>query len=175
VNSQGHVRRVGRAAALFIVVVSTLCLAACGSVSSPGTSRLPSAATAKSASKVSSRSVKGLGRILINGRGFTLYAYVPDNQGPSKCYKVCAVEWPPLLLPAGSTRPSAGPGVRSALLGTTRRADGRLQVTYNRWPLYLYKLDGAPGEITGQGASMGLWYLVGVGGSLDRQPLPSGQ
>jgi predicted lipoprotein with Yx(FWY)xxD motif len=171
---QARVTRLG-CAAFLTLVVATLCLAACGSAGSDGASKLPGAAAATNASKVFSRSVKGFGRILVNGRGFTLYAYVPDNQGSSKCYKVCAVEWPPLLLPAGSTRPTAGPGVRAGLLGTTRRVNGRLQVTYNRWPLYLYKLDSAPGDINGQGDNMGLWYLVSVRGSLNRQPLPSGQ
>jgi Secreted repeat of unknown function len=78
----------------------------------------------------------------------------------------------PLVLPRGVRRPVAGPGVNAALLGTTRRAGGVLQVTYNRWPLYLWQGDVAPGQATGQGEGMGAWYALPVGGSVDRQPLP---
>jgi predicted lipoprotein with Yx(FWY)xxD motif len=101
-----------------------------------------------------------------------LYIYVPDHQGPSVCAGVCAEQWPPLVLPAGVSRPMAGPGVNPALLGTVRRTGGALQVTYNRWPLYLWEADFAPGMATGQAESMGLWYTMSVSGNVDRQPLP---
>lgn len=113
----------------------------------------------------------GLGKILVDGSGYTLYAYVPDHKGPSTCTKGCALEWPPFLLPRGVARPVGGPGVRAALLGTTRRANGSLQVTYDHWPLYRYRNDVTPGEVTGQGSDMGLWYVLGAHGSLDRRLL----
>ncbi len=117
---------------------------------------------------VQASKVPGLGTIIADGRGFSLYMYTPDHRGPSRCSGFCARQWPPLLLPRGVARPKAGPGVRAALLGTVRRSDGRLQVTYNRWPLYLWQGDTAPGEATGQADDMGLWYVLSVSGAVDR-------
>jgi predicted lipoprotein with Yx(FWY)xxD motif len=122
--------------------------------------------------EVRAGAVRGLGMILTDGRGFTLYMYQPDRQGPSVCTGVCAIQWPPLDLPRGVSRPVAGPGVNPALLGTAPRAGGVLQVTYNRWPLYLWQGDIAAGQATGQGEGMGAWYTLSVSGSIDRQPLP---
>jgi predicted lipoprotein with Yx(FWY)xxD motif len=123
--------------------------------------------------EVRAATVPGLGRILVDGKGFTLYMYVPDHdRGRSRCFDVCAQQWPPLVLPGKVRRPIAGPGVRAALLGTTRRPGGPLQVTYNGWPLYLYRDDGQPGQVTGQAVDMGLWFVLSVSGSVDRRPVP---
>lgn len=114
------------------------------------------------------RTVPGLGEIVVDGKGFTLYIYAPDHQGPSQCTEFCAQQWPPLVLPPGVDRPEAGPGVTAARLGTVRRANGQLQETYNGWPLYLWQGDLAPGQATGQADAMGLWYAVSVTGAVDR-------
>ncbi len=153
----------GRAGTLLLALLSCTCLVACGSGHSP---------QATPAYEVRSGFVSGLGDILTDGRGFTLYMYVPDHQGPSVCTGVCATQWPPLVLPRGVSAPVAGPGVNPALLGTAPRAGGLLQVTYNRWPLYLWEGDYAPGMATGQAEAMGLWYTMSVSGSVDRRPLP---
>jgi predicted lipoprotein with Yx(FWY)xxD motif len=113
------------------------------------------------------RAIPGLGQVVTDGQGFTLYMYAPDHRGVSRCYGLCAIQWPPLVLPRGVTRPRAGPGIRAALLGTVRRGDGALQVTYNRWPLYLWQGDNAPGQATGQADDMGLWYTLSVSGAVD--------
>jgi predicted lipoprotein with Yx(FWY)xxD motif len=118
--------------------------------------------------EVQARVIAGLGKIITDSKGFTLYMYAPDHQGPSQCSGLCAQQWPPLLLPAGVRRPIAGPGVDAALLGTVRRSDGQLQETYNRWPLYLWTGDAAPGQATGQADDMGLWYVLSVSGAVDR-------
>jgi predicted lipoprotein with Yx(FWY)xxD motif len=112
--------------------------------------------------------VSGLGRILADGAGRTLYLYTPDHQGPSVCSAGCLIGWPPLVLPRGVTTPVAGPGIDPALLGTDRRPGGSLQVTYDKWPLYLYQGDFAPGQATGQADAMGLWWVVSVSGAIDR-------
>ena len=117
--------------------------------------------------ELQARAISGLGRVVTDGQGFTLYMYAPDHRGVSRCYGLCASQWPPLVLPRGVTRPRAGPGIRAALLGTVRRDNGVLQVTYNRWPLYLWQGDGAPGQATGQADDMGLWYTVSVTGAVD--------
>jgi predicted lipoprotein with Yx(FWY)xxD motif len=117
---------------------------------------------------VEARTIDGLGKIITDGQGFTLYMYVPDHQGPSRCFGFCAQQWPPLLLPSGADKPTAGPGVVPRLLGTVRRPDGRLQVTYDGWPLYLWIGDSAPGQATGQADDMGLWYVLSVTGAVDK-------
>jgi predicted lipoprotein with Yx(FWY)xxD motif len=118
--------------------------------------------------EVQARAIDGLGTIITDGQGFTLYMYAPDHQGPSQCYRFCAQQWPPLVLPHGVARPVAGRGVKRTLLGTVRRADGQLQETYDGWPLYLWQGDTAPGDVTGQGYDMGLWYTVSVTGAVDK-------
>jgi len=148
---------------LLAACAACMSLAACGS---------GHPAQASPAWQVRVGQVRGLGTILTDGHGFTLYIYQPDHQGPSVCTGVCAVQWPPLDLPHGVSRPVAGPGVNPALLGTAPRAGGVLQVTYNRWPLYLYQDDTAPGQATGQAEDMGAWYTMSVSGNVDRQPLP---
>jgi len=62
--------------------------------------------------------------------------------------------------------------VKPALLGTVPRAGRVLQFTYNRWPLYLWQGDVAPGQATGQAEGMGAWYTMSVSGTVDRLPLP---
>jgi len=111
--------------------------------------------------------VKGLGKVLVDGQGFTLYLFVADKEsGKSSCYGPCASGWPPLLLPVGVTTPLAGPGVSTKILSTTKRTDGTTQLTYNQWPLYLWVNDSAPGQATGQGLNNlgGLWYVVSPNG-----------
>jgi predicted lipoprotein with Yx(FWY)xxD motif len=117
--------------------------------------------------EVLTRSIPGLGQIITDGQGFTLYMYRPDQRGPSQCSGFCAQQWPPLVLPDGVTRPKAGAGVRASLLGTVRRAGGELQETYGGWPLYLWIRDSEPGQANGQADDMGLWYVLSVTGSVD--------
>ena len=107
--------------------------------------------------------VRGLGRILVDGRGFTLYVFAPDKRsGTSRCYRACANGWPPLVLPSGVNQAPAGAGVRTALLGVTKRSDGTVEVTYDRWPLYTWVVDSAPGDVTGQDLNNlgGKWYVI---------------
>ena len=113
--------------------------------------------------------VPGLGTVLVNGLGFTLYVFAPDKQsGVSTCYGQCAKAWPPLVLPTGVTQAPAGAGVQAALLGTTHRTDGTVQVTYNKWPLYGWVIDSAPGDATGQDIDNlgGKWYVITPAGQL---------
>jgi predicted lipoprotein with Yx(FWY)xxD motif len=101
----------------------------------------------------------GLGTILVDGKGMTLYLFEKDKGGKSACDGACASAWPPVLT-TGKAMP--GSGVMASLLGTTTRSDGTTQVTYNKWPLYYYVADKAPGDTTGQdidtfGAE---WYVL---------------
>ena len=104
-----------------------------------------------------------LGRILVDSRGITLYDFVADKGGRSSCYGECASYWPPLLTKG---KPQAGPGVRTALLGTTKRKDGKLEVTYNHHPLYYFVGDRKPGQLTGQGLNQfgAPWWALSPAG-----------
>ncbi|NLE71392.1 MAG: hypothetical protein GX609_04755 [Actinomycetales bacterium] len=102
-----------------------------------------------------------LGEVLVGPAGMTLYLYDPDAQGASTCYDQCAQAWPPLLADDGA--PAAGDGVDAALLGTTERTDGGLQVTYDGWPLYYWAQDDAPGDATGQGVN-DVWWVLDASG-----------
>jgi predicted lipoprotein with Yx(FWY)xxD motif len=165
---------VGVVAAL---VVAAAVLAGCGSSSSSPTTTTTTSKPAPSTTgaggslpvyEVQVGTVAGLGKVLVDGRGLTLYLFVPDKQsGSSTCYGNCAQGWPPLLLPTGVTTPVAGSGVKASLLGTTQRTDGTTQVTYNKWPLYLWQGDSEPGQATGQGLNNlgGLWYVLSPNGS----------
>ena len=104
-----------------------------------------------------------LGRILVDRNGITLYDFVADKGGRSSCYGACASYWPPLLTKG---KPHAGPGVRASLLGTTRRKDGKLEVTYKHHPLYYFVGDRKRGETTGQGLNQfgGPWWVLSPAG-----------
>jgi predicted lipoprotein with Yx(FWY)xxD motif len=103
------------------------------------------------------------GRILVDAHGRTLYDFPPDKGTTSVCYGACAALWPPLTT---SARPHAGPGVRASLLGTTRRSDGTLEVTYGGHPLYYYVADRKPGQLSGQGLDQfgAPWWVISPAG-----------
>jgi predicted lipoprotein with Yx(FWY)xxD motif len=114
--------------------------------------------------KVGVRSTS-LGKILVNGRGLTLYMFMKDTNGKSSCSGACAKAWPPLLTKG---HPTAGTGVSASKLGTTKRSDGTTQVTYNKHPLYRFMLDhNRPGSTAGEGvmAFGAKWYVVSPSGS----------
>jgi predicted lipoprotein with Yx(FWY)xxD motif len=100
-----------------------------------------------------------LGRILVDSKGITLYDFPPDKGTTSVCYGACAALWPPVLTHG---KPIAGPGVHASLLGTTRRKDGKLEVTYNGHPLYYWVGDHKPGQTSGQGLNQfgGPWWVL---------------
>jgi predicted lipoprotein with Yx(FWY)xxD motif len=106
----------------------------------------------------------GLGRILVDGHGRTLYLFEKDKRGKSACAGKCAGFWPPLI---ASGKPLATSGAKMSLLGTTRRADGRLQVTYNHHPLYTFVKDTRKGQTTGEevDAFGAEWYAVSAAGT----------
>jgi predicted lipoprotein with Yx(FWY)xxD motif len=104
------------------------------------------------------------GKVLVSANGHTLYLFRHDHGTNSTCYGACATNWPPLLTTAAKV--TGGSGVKGALLGTTRRTDGKLQVTYHGHPLYWFSLDKKAGETKGQGLNFyaGTWYVVNANG-----------
>src|SRR5262249_34440840 len=111
----------------------------------------------------------GLGRVLVTAQGKTLYLWAGDRGRTSTCYGDCAEYWPPLLT-AG--KPTAIGGANAKLLGTTKRADGRLQVTYKGHPLYTFIQDVERGQTKDEGLTGfgGRWAPVSAGGAAVRTP-----
>ena len=108
------------------------------------------------------------GSVLFDGRGRALYAFTRDRRGgASRCYGACAQKWPVYF--AGG-RLVAGKGVKRSLVGTTRRRDGRRQITYNGRPLYYYVGDKSAGQVSCQNVAEfgGTWLVVRPSGALVR-------
>lgn len=109
------------------------------------------------------------GRIVFDGSNRALYAFTRDRRGrPSTCYGACAAAWPPYIV-SGKLR--AGAGTKRSLFGTTRRRDGKRQLTYRGWPLYYYVHDPV-GQVLCQNVFEfgGLWLVVRPNGNLVRLP-----
>ena len=106
------------------------------------------------------------GRILFDGANRALYAFTRDPRAKTTCYGACAEAWPPYIV-RGTLR--AGKGTTRSLLGTTRRRDGKRQLTYAGKPLYYYVHDGK-GEVLCQNVREfgGLWLVVRASGKLVR-------
>jgi predicted lipoprotein with Yx(FWY)xxD motif len=98
------------------------------------------------------------GRILADARGKAFYLFDEEKTRRAECYGDCAKAWPPVLTRG---RPVAGSGARKSLLGTTRRRDGKLQVTYRGRPMYYY-VEDAPGRVLCHNVNEfgGLWLVV---------------
>jgi len=105
-----------------------------------------------------------LGRIIVDGRGRTLYLFARDRHGRSACSGACATYWPPLI---ASGKLLAVRGAKASLLGTPRRADGRRQVTYRHHPLDRYVGDATKGQTKGQGLDLsgGEWWVLSPAGN----------
>lgn len=112
---------------------------------------------------VTTRSVSGLGKILVDGKGLTLYLFLADKTDKSTCTGGCAQAWPPLTVDG---KPTAAGGVRGKLLSTSERDGGARQVTYDDHPLYRFLGDRKPGDVTGQGLDNfgAKWYVLGTDG-----------
>jgi predicted lipoprotein with Yx(FWY)xxD motif len=99
------------------------------------------------------------GTFLVDSSGRTLYLFEADKSATSTCNGACAAAWPPLTTTGA---PTAGTGVKASLLGTSKRDDGKMEVTYNGHPLYYFANDAAPGDLKGQGVDAfgAEWYAV---------------
>ncbi|MFF4302210.1 hypothetical protein [Streptomyces sp. NPDC001601] len=173
-------RRIGPSLALGLA--SAFLLGACGSSNGSGTGNAAPAAPVTSATPAASdpaaattaagagdasgqpattaavltRSAQGLGSIVTDDKGLTLYRYDKDQSNPSKwtCSGTCTKTWLPVIVPE-SLQTS---GVEKSLLGTVHR-NGRTQLTLAGWPLYRYVGDTAAGQTNGQGKDQE-WYAV---------------
>lgn len=164
--------------ALCLLIASAIVVAGCGGGdstgsggayagkggSSGGTQQTASKESSPSIAVVTSAEVGDLGRILVDSEGRTLYDFHKDEHGryvatQSSCYGACAEAWPPLLT---GGEPEAEDGPSSTKLGTLKRKDGTLQVTYFGHPLYTYVGDKKPGEANGNDIDQfgAEWYAL---------------
>ncbi len=172
VRSSAH-RPVGGSLLLGAVITVAACGASAGTAtpsgSSPGSASTGSAGTsATSVVTVSAKSVPGVGTVLVNRQGQTLYLLSSEKGGKITCIgsSGCTKVWPEITLPKGETAAKAGSGVQSALLGSVKDASGNLEATYNGWPVYTYAGDSGPGVAHGQGVTSfgGTWYALNTSG-----------
>jgi predicted lipoprotein with Yx(FWY)xxD motif len=155
-------RPLGLLSAAVLVPLVALVAAGCGS--SSGTSATTAKAAGGTSATVSVANNSGLGKILVDSQGRTLYLFAKDSGTKSTCSGGCATAWPPLL---ASGKPTAAGGAKASLLGTTPRSNGRPQITYNGHPLYGYQGDGKAGDTNGQGINgFGApWYVLSPTGN----------
>ena len=145
------------------VVVPLVAVAVAGCGGSGGTPAATAKASGGSSATVSVANT-GLGNILVDSRGHTLYVFQKDAGTKGACSGGCATAWPPLR---ASGKPTVGGGLRASLIGTTPRSDGQPQVTYNGHPLYTFVMDQKAGDTNGQGVTAfgGSWFTLNRSGN----------
>jgi predicted lipoprotein with Yx(FWY)xxD motif len=124
-------------------------------------SSAPAPAPADTATLALGVATTGLGSILVDGKGMTLYMFTNDTQGSnaSACTGQCLAAWPPLM-----GKPTAGKGADNSKLGSFALPDGSTQATYNGWPLYYWKGDVKAGDTSGQKVG-GVWFVLDKAGN----------
>jgi predicted lipoprotein with Yx(FWY)xxD motif len=159
------------------LVALAVVAAGCGSSSSGGSSSpstsTPTSTTSSTSSggvTISTKSIPGLGTVLVNAQGDTLYMFVPDKQTRVTCLSTCAAIWPPVHIATGAKAVAAGQA-KTSLLGSDPDTMGGPVVTYAGWPLYTYTADSAPGNASGQGLNLngGFWYTLTPAGKVDKK------
>lgn len=160
-----------RRTAIAALAAVPLLVAACGGGDT--TAPVPPMTPSGQPATLGVENAKGLGRILDDAHGRTLYLFRKDPPGRSACTGECAAAWPPLRT---NGKPTAGRGVAAALLGTTARHDGARQITYHGHPLYTYTGDQNPGDTNGQGVTAfgGGWFALSPSGNSVRGSGSSG-
>ena len=153
--------------AIFAIPALAVGVSGCGSSSSSSSSSsstsTPAATTtapAKTPGKsagtkvvISSATVPGLGAILVNAEGRTLYTFAPDKKSKVTCTGSCASVWPPATLSTGEA-PAGAKAVKASLLSSDADPSGGKVVTYAGWPLYTYVGDTASGTANGQAQNL---------------------
>jgi predicted lipoprotein with Yx(FWY)xxD motif len=144
------------------LAVSALALAGCGGSGTPA---------AAEGAQLGTRSITGVGAVLVAPGGRTLYHLSTEKNGTIMCTGTCAATWPPLVATSG-TLPAAAASL-TGQLGTVMRPDGQQQVTFAGMPLYTYSGDSAAGQANGQGIG-GVWFAVAPSGSGAATPSDAG-
>jgi predicted lipoprotein with Yx(FWY)xxD motif len=174
-NVRKHVRVLAVAPTALLLLAG---LAACGS---SGKSAPPSTAasahmsspehmsTAAPASMFSTASVAGLGTVVVDAHGHTVYVLTSGHRKNVPCTDAsgCTKIWPDLALPDGVKTAHAGSGLHAALLGTQKLPNGEIYPTYNGWLMYEYSGDSGPAQSNGEGIRSfgGVWYALRADGT----------
>jgi len=118
---------------------------------------------------ISTETLPGLGSVLVDAQGRTLYIFAPDRQSRVTCVSACATVWPPAPLASGQKPVAAGQVEQSLLASDPDPAGGRV-VTYGGWPLYTYVTDTSSGQATGQALNLngGLRHVISPSGNSRR-------
>jgi predicted lipoprotein with Yx(FWY)xxD motif len=142
-----------------------LVVAGCGSSGSgsSGSSAMPAAASSSSGPTVASSST-ALGKIVVDGKGRTLYLFAKDTGNQSTCSGACASNWRPYT---AASKPAAGGGVSASAISLVKRSDGAKQVTLGGHPLYYFVGDQSAGQLNGQGVDEfgAKWWAVAPSGT----------
>ena len=148
-----------------VIPLALLAAAGCDGGNDNGTAKAATPKTANGrAATVGVESNGGLGKILVDSQGRTVYLFTKDSGTTSTCSGACAVQWPPFT---ASGKPTVGVGLTASKVGTTARSDGKTQVTYNGHPLYRFAGDQSPGDTAGQGLTAfgGGWFALSPAGN----------
>jgi predicted lipoprotein with Yx(FWY)xxD motif len=148
-----------------IRLITLALLAVVGFVAIGGGSAVSATAHSTSSVAVKTRKIKGLGVVLVNAKGRTLYTFAPDQHRHVTCTGQCAQYWPALKW-KGASKPKAGGAAKPKLLSLDRNPSGGRVVTYHKWPLYTYLGDSAAGQANGQNTKLngGKWYVMSPAG-----------
>jgi predicted lipoprotein with Yx(FWY)xxD motif len=153
-------RRFTLLAGAAVVALFALALAGCGSDNQASGTTPASNAGGQGTLDVAT---SGLGQILVDSQGRTLYLFAKDTGTQSECTGACATSWPPLM---ATGKPTVGNGADASLVGSSTRSDGGQQVTYAGHPVYLFSGDQSPGDTNGEGvvAYGASWYVMSPAG-----------
>jgi len=148
-------------AAALAAVLAALVIAGCGGGGSSSSGTETSGGSGTGGGTIGTAEIGGLGTVLVDSEGMTVYDFTVDKGTMSNCYGGCEAAWPPVTT---TGKPTAGEGAMASALGTTKRKDGTLQVTYEGHPLYTYSGDQGPGEANGNEVE-GTWFVLDEAGA----------
>jgi predicted lipoprotein with Yx(FWY)xxD motif len=167
-----------RLATLSVVGVVAAALAGCGGGSKAPTTTTTTGSASNPATSFSVANVSGVGNVVVDGRGRTVYLFTSTAKKNVPCTVAsgCTALWPTLPLPNGTSSAAAGSGLNASLLGTMQLSDGKTYPTYNGYLMYEYAGDSARGQATGQGITSfgGTWYAISPSGQPVKQSGSSG-
>jgi len=150
---------------LAAIPVAALAVAGCGGSSNNSASSAPTVPKlANGHAATIGVSGSSVGNILVDAQGRTVYLFKKDTSTKSTCTGACAASWPPVR---ATGKPTASGGANASMLGTTKRSDGKPQVTYHGHPLYLFSGDQKAGALNGQGVNAfgAVWWAVSPAGN----------
>ncbi len=173
-------RTLGRTSPLGLVACAALVLSGCAKSSGPAAgysappapSASPPTATGTTSSSIGATQIVGVGKVLVDQQGFTVYLNTQEKGSKLVCTGSCASVWPPVVLPSGVTSPKATAGAKSSLLGTMTLPDGSLEITYGGYPLHTFTGDSSTGLDNGESLS-NVWFAVATSGTAAK-PTSSG-